>query len=116
MVFVTVDEDRLQLQKLTGLLVRTFPGSVIYQYSDPMDAIVSTAYREIDAVFASVRAYWRNDLQLLSALRQKRPGLPVIVLSDDEQLRQAAMDSGAWRYLLRPVTGQQLHDAVCVEQ
>lgn len=112
MVFVTVDEDRRQLQKLTGLLVRTFPGSVIYQYSDPVCAFLGTADREIDAVFASARASRRNDLQLLSVLRKRRPGLQVIVLSDDERLRQTAMESGAWKYLLRPVTGQELYDAM----
>ncbi|MGM9605536.1 MAG: hypothetical protein ACI3XG_10815 [Faecousia sp.] len=112
MVFVTVDEDRLQLQKLTGLLVHTFPGSVIYQYSDPMCAVLSTADREIDAVFASARTSRGNDLQLLSVLGKERPGLQLIVLSDDEQLRQTAMESGAWRYLRRPATGQELYDAM----
>lgn len=112
MVFVTVDEDRLQLENLTELLVRTFPGSVIYQYTDPVYALINTENREIDVVFANVSVSRRNDWQLLSLLRRRRPDLRVFVLSDDEQLRDAAMERGAWGYLTRPVTGQRLRDAI----
>ena len=44
MVFVTVDENRAQLENLTKLLIRTFPGSVIYQYTDPTKALRSCSW------------------------------------------------------------------------
>lgn len=40
MVFVTVDEDRIRLNNMTELLIRTFPGSVIYQYTDLIHAVI----------------------------------------------------------------------------
>lgn len=112
MVFMTVDENRLQLEKLTELLVRTFPGSVIYQYTDPLCALVNTENREIDAVFANVSVSQRNDWQLLSVLRRRRPELQVFILSDDEQLREEALERGAREYLTRPITGQGLCETV----
>ena len=57
MRFVTVDENRAQLESWTALLVRTFPGSVIYQYTDPIHAVFDTENREIDAVFANVSVH-----------------------------------------------------------
>ena len=114
MVFVTVDENRAQLENLTKLLIRTFPGSVIYQYTDPVHAIFDTENREIDAVFANVSVSQRNDWQLLTVLRRKRPNLQIIVLSDDALLRETAMECGAWEYLVRPVTGQKLREAVLI--
>ena len=54
MVFVTVDEDRVRLETLTRLLVCTFPGSVIYQYTDPVFAIINMEKRKIDVVFVNL--------------------------------------------------------------
>ena len=111
-VFMTVDENRLQLKNLTELLIRCFRGSVIYQYTDPVCALVHTERRVIDTVFANVSASRRNDWQLLAVLRKKRPELPVFVLSDDGQLREAALERGAREYLTWPITGQVLRRAV----
>ena len=112
MVFVTVDEDRIRLKNMTELLVRTFPGSVIYQYTDPIHAVIHMENREIDAVFANAGVSQRNDWQLLALMRRKQPKLQVFILSDDEALREAAMERGAWEYLIRPVTGQELRDTI----
>ena len=112
MRFVTVDENRAQLESWTALLVRTFPGSVIYQYTDPIHAVFDTENREIDAVFANAGVSQRNDWQLLALMRRKQPKLQVFILSDDEALREAAMERGAWEYLIRPVTGQELRDTI----
>lgn len=111
-VFVTVDEDRSRLNALTGLMIRAFPGCVVYQYSNAIRAVLDTVNREIDAVLLSAGASQKNDWQLLSSVCRGRPGLPVIVLSDDEQLRKIAMRSGAWGYLIRPLTDQKLQDAL----
>ena len=114
MRFVTVDENRAQLESWTELLVCTFPGSVIYQYTDPIHAVFDTENREIDAVFANVSVSQRNDWQLLTVLRRNQPNRQIFVLSEDEQLRETAMEYGAWEYLVRPVTGQKLREAVLI--
>ena len=115
MVFVTVDENRAQLENLTKLLIRIFHGSVIYQYTDPIPAVINMGNREIDAVFVNVSVSQRNNWQLLALLRRKRPDLRVFILSDDEKLRENAMEQGAWEYLIRPVTGKELRDVISAE-
>ena len=114
MVFVTVDEDRVRLNHMTELLVRTFPGSVIYQYSDPIHAVIHMENRQIDAVFANAGVFQRNDWKLLALMRRNQPKLQVFILSDDEALRETAMERGAREYLIRPVTGQELRNAIQV--
>ena len=114
MRFMTVDENRAQLESWTELLVCTFPGSVIYQYTDPVHAVFDTENREIDAVFVNVSVSQRNDWRLLSMLRRNQPNRQIFVLSEDEQLRETAMEYGAWEYLVRPVTGQKLREAVLI--
>lgn len=112
MVFVAVDEDRFQLNQLAGLVIHAFPGSVVYKYSDPLCAVAKTIARDIDAVLVSARAFQSENWQMLFHLHRERPGVQVIILSDDEQLRRIAMESGAWDYLVRPVTGQKLREVL----
>ena len=114
MVFVTVDEDRVRLETLTRLLVRTFPGSVIYQYTDPVFAVNNMENRKIDVVFVNLYILQKNDWKLLALLRRKKPDVQVFILAGDEQFRETAMERGAWEYLVRPVTGQELHEAIDV--
>lgn len=113
MVFVTVDEDRVQLNNLTGSVIQAFPGSVIYQYSDPMYAMISMIDREFDAALISAGVLRGIGWQMLARLHRERPELQVIVLSDDELLRGSALEFGAEDYLIRPITGQKLRDALC---
>ena len=47
-------------------------------------------------------------------LRRNQPNRQIFVLSEDEQLRETAMEYGAWEYLVRPVTGQKLREAVLI--
>lgn len=112
MVFLTVDENRTQLENLTELLVRTYPGSVIYQYTDPIHAVIHMENRQIDVMFANVGVFQKNNWQLLALMRRKQPKLRVFILSDDEALRETAMERGAWEYLIRPVTGQKLDEVL----
>ena len=112
MVFVTVDEDRVRIETLTRLLVCTFPGSVIYQYTDPVFAIFNMEKRKIDVVFVNLSILQKNNWKFLELLRRKKPNQQVFILADDEQLRDTAMEYGAWEYLVRPVTGQKLHEAI----
>ena len=114
MRFVTVDENRARLESWTELLVCTFPGSVIYQYTDPVHAVFDTEKREIDAVFVSVSVSQRNDWRLLSMLRRYQLNRQIFVLTEDEQLRESALEYGAWEYLVRPVTGQELRESIDV--
>lgn len=112
MVFVNLDEDRVRLEKLTKLLVHTFPGSVIYQYIDPVYAVVNTEDRAIDVMFINLNVSRENNWQLLALLRRKQPKMKIFVLSDDEQLRDTALECGDWEYMVRPVTGQKLQEIV----
>ena len=111
-VFVTVDESRVRLENLTKLLVRTFPSSVIYQYTDPGFAVIHMDNRRIDTVFVHINVLQKNDWKLLALLRRKKSNLQVFVLAEGEQFRETALQRGAWEYLVRPVTGQKLRETI----
>ena len=51
MIFVTADRCRSQLERLTQLLVSAFPGSTIYQHTDPERVLHDVLSHPVDAVF-----------------------------------------------------------------
>src|SRR5690348_11172587 len=67
-------------------------------------------------VQAAVLASWNLDQgpELIEALREHRPNLPVIVLSDSDTVSTAveAMRAGASDFLVRPVAPERLLEAL----
>lgn len=108
MLFVTVNEDRRQLDELTALLLRAFHGSVIYQHTDPARALWDAQAHAADAVLVGENGF--------AALRMLRCGCPkqtaVLVLSENEAYRAAAMQQGADGAVACPPTEHKLKAAL----
>ena len=51
MIFVTADSSRMQLERLTQLLVSAFPGSTIYQHTNLFRVPHDVLNNRVDAVF-----------------------------------------------------------------
>ena len=114
MEFVVVDNDEARLRELTELLLDTFRGSTIHQYVDPMLSARCVVEHEVDAVFASARMVRVDGVALLHVLRANWPELPVFLLADDDEHREAAVAEGVSGYLRRPVTQESLTAALIV--
>lgn len=112
MTFVTADDDRTRLESLTKLLVSAFPGSTIYQHTDPVRAPHDALNNRVDAVFLEAEMQKTNGVALLKILRSQKPGIPVFILSKTEELRESAVEAGANGYFTHPVSEQQMKDAV----
>ena len=109
MTFVTVDSCRAQLERLTQLLVSSFPGSTIYQHTDLARVPHDVSCHRVDAVFLEATS---GKLDLLQHLRRQTPTLPVFILSNTDQLQQEAVNAGADGYFVLPDGEQQLLDAI----
>ena len=112
MVFVTADSCRLQLERLTQLLVSAFPGSTIYQHINLGRVPHDTLSHNVDAVFLSAEMVKTNELDYVQMLRRHKSNLPVFIISQTEDFRKEAADAGATDFFVRPITGQQLMDAI----
>ena len=83
LIFVTADSCRIQLERLTQLLVSAFPGSTVYQHTSISHASGDVLHRNVDALFAADEHITRAEVvQML----QQRPELPVLLFSDMEEL------------------------------
>ena len=112
MIFVTADSCRAQLERLTRILVSSFPGSTIYQHTNLFRVTHDVLNHKIDAVLLEAEAEANNSLDLMQKLRRQKPDLPVFIISQTEDLREEAAKVGVNDYFVQPVTKQQLRDAI----
>ena len=112
MIFVTVDSCRIQLERLTQLLVSAFPGSTIYQHTDLCRVPHDILNNKVNAVFLETEVDESNSLDFVRMLRRQKKSLPVFIISQTEDLREEAAKVGVNDYFVQPVTEQQLRDAI----
>lgn len=112
MIFVTADCDRIRLERLTKFLMAEFPGSTVYQHTDPARATGDVMRHKVSGVFLTADAEAADGIDLMQLLRRQRPEVPVFILSRTEALREQAIRAGAAGYLLHPLSRQLLKDAV----
>ena len=112
MIFVTADSCRVQLGKLTQLLVSVFPGSTIYQHTDLCRVPHDVLNNNVDAVFLEAEMDKTNGLDFVQMLRRQKADLPVFIISQTEDLREEAVEAGVNDYFVQPVTERQLREAI----
>ena len=112
MVFVTADNCRPQLERLTQILVSAFPGSTIYQHTDLLRVPHDVLSHKVDAVVLEAEAGTMNGLDLMQKLRRQKPDLPVFIISKTANFREEAEAAGANGCFVLPDGEQQLLDAI----
>ena len=112
MTFVVTDDDRDRINDFTQLLTSVFPGSVLYLYTEPMEVIGCLRDHQVDAVFMEAAMEELEGAQLLFELRERDLNQPVFILADSDEYEDAAMWNDATGYLIRPISAEELRDAV----
>ena len=112
MIFVTADNCRPQLERLTQILVSAFPGSTIYQHTDLLRVPHDVLSHKVDAVVLEAEAGTMNGLDLMQKLRKQKPDLPVFIISKTANFREEAEAAGANGCFVLPDGEQQLLDAI----
>ena len=112
MIFVTADSCRAQLERLTQILVSSFPGSTIYRHTELGHVPHDVLSHKVDAVVLEADAEPMNGLDLMQKLRRQKPDLPVFIISKTANFREEAEAAGANGCFVLPDGEQQLLDAI----
>ena len=116
MVFVTADSCRAQLERLTQMLVCAFPGSTIYQHTDPVHTLHDALNHKVDAVLVAAEMEKTDGLELMKKLHRQKKDVSVFILSGTDSLYEQAIAAGASGYFVLPDGEQQLLDAIRLEK
>ena len=112
MIFVTADSCRVQLERLSRLLVSAFPGSTIYRHTDLLRVSHEVSSHRVDAVFLEAVKEKTNSFDFIRLLRRKNPGLPVFIIAKTEGFCDEAEAAGANGCFAMLDSEQQLLDAL----
>jgi DNA-binding response OmpR family regulator len=110
-VLLVEDEPVLARVYSRALVAAGFIVDLAADGSEGFERLLSGSY---DVVVSDVRMPRLNGLDLLQQVRRLRPNVPVVLITAqlDERAYELARELGAARYLLKPVTMEQLARAV----
>jgi DNA-binding NarL/FixJ family response regulator len=111
---LVVDDQRLIRDGIASLLDIQDGIEVVGTAVDGRDAIEKTLALEPDVVLMDVRMPEMDGVEAVAVLRQKAPGIRVVMLTtfDDEEYVVQALRAGAAGYLLKDLPSHELGAAV----
>ena len=109
--FMAVDQNRERLTELTRLL-EAFPGSVIYQHTNPLQAPKDVRNNRVDDVFLQLDLESLGGAELTRILRSERANLPVFLLTDAERNGRTAPKDHTTVCLARPISAELLRESL----
>jgi YesN/AraC family two-component response regulator len=115
-----VEDEEPARGSLRRMLSLKFPGLAIYTAENGLAGL--ELYRQClpELVITDIRMPKLNGIEMAQAIRAISPQAQIIVLSahSDSRYRDDAANTGVTRYLLKPVDGRELFDAVerCLER
>ncbi len=112
MTFVTADRCRARLERLTQILVSSFPGSTIYQHTDLLHVPHDVLNHKVNAVLLQAEIAKTNGMDLVQKLRRQKPDLLLFIISEDYDLYARAIEVGANGYFVLPDSEQKLLEAI----
>lgn len=83
MVFVTADNNSDRLRQLSYLICKVYPGSIIYEFTDPMLSAKYVCNNHVDVVLAEENMRPVDGETLRKVLITYKPDLPVILLPEN---------------------------------
>ena len=115
MTFVT-SVSRQQLERLTQILLSSFPGSTIYQHTNLLHVPHDVLCHKVDVVLLEAEAESADSLDMMQKLCRLKPEIPVFILSKTDCLCEAAVAAGTSGYFVLPDNEQQLLEAIRLVQ
>ena len=107
-----VDDDPAVLRAYQSVLTRH--GATVETASNGMDAADRVKAGSFDVIVSDISMPEMTGIEFLKAVRAHDLDVPVILMTGEPSLESAvrAVEYGAFRYLAKPVVGQELWEAV----
>lgn len=108
MLFLAVDDENLQLNKLVDALKEADPRCEILSFNNPLTAYEAVKQVRIDAAFLDIEMGGMNGVELAKKLKQINPNINIIFVTGYDQYAIDAYSIHASGYLTKPVSVERL--------
>lgn len=110
MKILIVDDHALVRQGLKQLLADELERAEVSEAADAAEALELVGKKRFAAVVLDINLPGRSGFEVLAELRQRQPGLPVLVLTayPEDQLAVRALEAGAAGYVTKQSANEEL--------
>lgn len=108
MLFLAVDDENLQLNKLVDALKEADPKSEILSFNNPLTALEAVKNVRIDVAFLDIEMGGINGVELGKRLKSINPNINIIFVTGYDQYALDAYSMHASGYLTKPVSVERL--------
>ena len=108
MLFLAVDDENLQLNKLVDALKSADPSAEILSFNNPLVAFEAVKQAKIDVAFLDIEMGGMNGVELGKKLKQLNPNINIIFVTGYDQYAIDAYSMHASGYLTKPVTVERI--------
>ena len=115
MRILVIDDHILFRESLRYLLMDLEPSTVIIEASSPQEALAAVSEcADLNLILLDLHLSGANGLSILPALREKAPGVPVVVLSAemDAEIVREVLAAGATEFIRKTAGGREITRAL----
>jgi DNA-binding NtrC family response regulator len=109
-----VDDDPALLEALPEALRLRLDRIEVETCETGMAALERIESSDYDAVVTDIKMPGMDGLELLAAIRERRPGIPTLLITGhgEGDMAARAREAGAYDYLLKPIDRDQLVESL----
>ena len=108
MLFLAVDDENLQLNKLVDTLKAADPRCEVLSFNNPLVALEAVKQVKIDVAFLDIEMGGMNGVELGKRLKQFNPNINIIFVTGYDQYAIDAYSMHASGYLTKPVSVERI--------
>ena len=108
MIFLAVDDEVLQLNKLVSTIKMVKPDAEIYSFNDPKEAFKKAKEVNIDVACLDIEMGAVSGIDLAKKLKELNPKIDIIFVTGYTEYAFEAFNLRASGYLFKPVTKENL--------
>ena len=108
MLFLAVDDENLQLNKLVDALKSADPSAEIISFNNPLIALEAVKNAKIDVAFLDIEMGGINGVELGKRLKALNPSINIIFVTGYDQYALDAYSMHASGYLTKPVSSERI--------
>ncbi len=104
MIIFTVDDERLALEHLTGLVNKCLPDETVFSFRDPKKAYEAALKNKPDVVFSDIKMRSESGVEFASRLLRVYPAVNIIFTTGFRDYMEEALNMHVSGYIVKPVT------------
>lgn len=108
MVILAVDDERLALENLAGVIRKVCDNAEVYPFLKAKDALIFAEENVCDVAFLDIEMREINGIDLAKELKRYNPQINIVFTTGYSEYATQAFDLRASGYVMKPVTEEKI--------